>query len=210
MGAFNDLAGQRFGRLVVVKRVGVVRPVRWECRCDCGGSTRSRASDLRGGKAQSCGCVGYEHGSGAQPTHGHARGGRTTTTYEAWSSMWKRCRGTGNALAQKNYAGRGIRVSDRWKSFEPFLEDMGERPVGASLDRIDNNGNYEPSNCRWASPKQQARNKRTNRLLTIGGKTQCMSAWAEEADVDYVLVKERIRRGWSPERAFGLAGATTS
>lgn len=114
------------------------------------------------------------------PKHGHNRPGQRSDTYQCWASMLQRCLNSGNRN-YPNYGGRGIKVCQRWLAFGNFLADMGERPPGMSLDRYpDQNGNYEPGNCRWATPKEQMRNTRWNRMLTFDGRTQCVSAWVEE------------------------------
>lgn len=159
MPRFNDLTGKRFGRLVVIARApnrGV--KVNWLCQCDCGNQSIAFASDLRSGRHQSCGCLQKE----CMTKHGHAK--RTTgytITYSSWASMKYRCCNPKNPKFQY-YGGRGISICDRWiKSFEAFLEDMGERPSKAySIDRIDSDGNYEPSNCRWATRAEQSKNQR--------------------------------------------------
>jgi hypothetical protein len=128
--------------------------------------------------------------------HGGACG-KKSRTYQAWLSMKRRCY---NARCP-NYArwgGRGITVCDRWRqSFTNFLADMGRCPDGYSLDRIDNDGNYEPSNCRWATREQQMRNNRRNRLLTHDGRTQCLAAWSKEVGIRFLTLYYRLKRGWS-------------
>lgn len=122
--------------------------------------------------------------------------------YETWSGMIKRCY-TQAHRAYANYGGRGIAVCDRWReSFENFHADMGDRPAGLSIDRIDNNGNYEPSNCRWATCKQQSRNTRKARLITLNGETRCLTEWAELTGIKAITLLFRLDRGWSIEKAF--------
>lgn len=118
-----------------------------------------------------------------------------------WEQMIQRCSDR-NIPAWKNYGGRGITVCARWRSFKNFLADMGPRPVGRSLDRIDNNGNYEPGNCRWATQKEQTRNCRTNRLLTFQGRTLPMSQWTEIMGFKPNLIWQRLGRGWSVEKSL--------
>ena len=157
-----DLTGERFGRLVVIQRAPNKRPkrTRWQCRCDCGAYTTVDGSALRTANTRSCGCLHDElarqHGATLNLTHGHTSGGNSRT-YTSWSSMHERCR------RHPRYVGR-ITVCERWDSFEHFLADMGERPTGLTLDRIDNDGNYTPTNCRWATHSEQQRNRRALRV----------------------------------------------
>jgi hypothetical protein len=117
--------------------------------------------------------------------------------------MWYRCTSPKHPHF-KDYGGRGIEVCERWKSFALFLQDVGQRPPGKTLDRLDCHGNYEPGNCRWATSEEQQRNLRTNRLLTFDGKTQCLTAWAKEAGIKKSTLRERLERGWSVEAALGI------
>lgn len=143
-----------------------------------------------------------------QPTpensrHGDARhGGGIAAEHQAWTSMKKRCFNPGTA-GYRYYGGRSITVCDRWRdSYEDFLADVGRRPSPVhSLDRLDVNGHYEPGNVRWALPIEQGNNRRTNRLITVGGATHTMSEWARIAGLLPVTVHQRLRHGWSPERA---------
>lgn len=164
-----DLTNKRFGRLFVTGRADVEnRQPYWSCWCDCGKDVAVRSDALRAGITQSCGCLGIERRAAATSlksvTHGLTRGKRgqqrQPAEYRAWSNMRQRCNNPNNHKF-KDYGARGISVCVRWESFENFLADMGNHPgKGYSLDRIDVNGNYEPSNCRWADAKTQANNKR--------------------------------------------------
>jgi hypothetical protein len=153
----SDLTGQRFGRLVAIARTHerTRRSVVWVCLCDCGNTTRVPAMQLVWIHTRSCGCLR----SGQNRTHGQT----LTPEYRSWRAMKQRCLDAGH-IGYHNYGGRGITVCDRWRfSFENFYTDMGKRPPETSLDRIDNNGNYEPGNCRWATRIEQGLNRRTTR-----------------------------------------------
>lgn len=138
-------------------------------------------------------------------THGHTRENKHgTPTYQSWRSMLYRCRQPSH-LHYDRYGGRGITVCEKWQGpegFANFLRDMGERPEGCSLDRIDNNGNYEPRNCRWVGQKTQHQNKTSNVLLTLNGRTQCLSAWAEELGVGITTLGARKRKGMTDEEVL--------
>ncbi len=154
--ALEDLAGQQFGRLTAIE-VAVKKPsVTWKCKCICGNTAEVRASYLKSGHTRSCGCLHLERAETLNRTHGMT----DTGTYRSWVAMRRRC--TDKSYRDFHlYGGRGISVCERWmSSFENFLEDMGERPKGRTLDREDNDGNYEPGNCRWATPKEQRENRR--------------------------------------------------
>jgi hypothetical protein len=129
--------------------------------------------------------------------HGMSR----SRTYRTWHAMTRRCIDPRN-LSFHNYGGRGISYCERWKDFEEFLHDMGLRPDGTSLDRIDNDGPYSPENCRWATAEMQHRNKRSNRLVTYKGETKCIVDWARFLGVTRMLLTSRLDRGWSVELAF--------
>jgi len=136
--------------------------------------------------------------------HGCARRGEMTPEYSTWSLMIQRCEDP-SSDRYGYYGGRGISVCPKWRtSFAAFLEDVGPKPSPAhSLDRIDPNGNYEPGNVRWATKKEQARNRRTNRLLTVNGETRCLSEWSEITGIPKTTLRLRLERGWPPERAVG-------
>jgi hypothetical protein len=162
-----DLAGMKFGRWTVLalhpKRCA--KAVRWHCVCDCGSERLVTGPHLRHGQSRSCGCLRRETTKTLRTKHGQAKRdkrGKRTRIYSRWTSMLQRCNNPNNN-SFANYGARGIRVCERWLSFENFFADMGHPPRGKSLDRINVDGNYEPSNCRWASIFEQARNKRRAR-----------------------------------------------
>jgi hypothetical protein len=158
-----DLSGRRFGRLAVVASEGF-RDGRWRwlCRCDCGGTRVTSTASLRGGHAKSCGCIVGKAGT----THGHTVGRKQSSEYQSWHAMIRRCEDPAIARYGR-YGGRGITVCQRWRdSFVAFLADMGPKPGrGYSIERKDNDGNYEPGNCRWATPTEQSRNTSRSRNL---------------------------------------------
>lgn len=199
MSSRLSLIGQSFGKLKVTEEaVSRIQPCGhkqryWRCVCQCGNIVEIVTGSLTGGRSKSCGCIRPEK-------HGHVKGGRTRT-YRSWDSMKGRCRNPNDP----NYGGRGIIVCDRWlNSFENFLADMGERPLGKTLERINNKtGNYEPDNCVWATPREQSNNRRSNRHFTILGKSGTMSELCREFSISKHAVWSRIEEfNWPPEKAF--------
>lgn len=159
-----DLTGQKFDLLTVMRMAGKNEwgKILWLCNCDCGKEKTIIGASLKNGRTQSCGCKHKAIVSNYNTKHGHNKDNRPSPTYNSWHSMIQRCTNP-NHCRWKYYGGRGISVCKSWRRFDNFLRDMGKRPVGKSIDRIDTNGNYCPSNCRWATPSQQQKNtRRTN------------------------------------------------
>jgi hypothetical protein len=188
-----DMAGVVIGRLTVIRRAGSKNTfVTWLVRCTCGNEKVLRGHDLRKGKLQCCGCTSKERQRAKVTRHGmtHSR------TWNSWLSMRQRCESPGDPSYHR-YGGRGIRVCDRWGSFETFLADMGERPPGKTLDRKDVDGPYEPGNCRWATGSEQALNRRSNRLISYAGQTLRLAEWSKKTGLKRSAIAERLRRGWT-------------
>lgn len=202
MGKQLDLTGQRFGRLVALEksnRTDARRSTWWICKCDCGTVKEVRTTCLTKGLAKSCGCLrrekGIEHGRQMFTKHGWYG----TRVYHIWRSVKDRCTNP-NLKQYPLYGGRGIKMCDEWAN-DPnaFCEWAMANGYADNLtiDRIDVNGNYEPSNCRWITIEEQQVNKRNNRLLTYNGKTQCVAEWARELKIDQFLIYNRIYAGWT-------------
>lgn len=198
-----DLIGQRFGRLIIIKRMDNDKwgGSKWLCQCDCGQKTIVTSSHLKSSGTKSCGCFAKEQTIKRSTKHGHSTKEKTSRTYESWHSMITRCTNP-NYKEYKNYGGRGITVCKCWMKFENFLEDMGERPNDKLIERINNNQGYNKGNCRWATWKEQARNRRNNRYETCKEKTQLLIKLSEETGINYNTLVSRIKKGWTAEEAF--------
>lgn len=194
-----DLSGQRFGRLVAISYVAGSPKKAWMCKCDCGATVEIRGRNLRIGKTRSCGCLKRDNlAAGIAVAHGMTR----TPTYKSWNSMIGRCTNPAEPTYRR-YGGAGVTVCREWRKFAAFLSDMGIRPSGTTLDRIDVQGNYEPKNCRWASAKVQANNRGNNRLITYGGKRMTIRQLCDLTGADYSRTRDRIcKLGWDVQRAI--------
>jgi len=206
MSNVRDLKGQRFGRLVVLHDTGERKggQVVWRCRCVCGEEVNVVGYSLTSGRTASCGCYQRERVVEASTTHGMARQREQHPVYAVWRAMLQRCENPNNK-PYKDYGGRGIKVCPEWHDSQVFIDWALANgwQKGLTLDRIDNNGNYEPDNCHWVTRKENNRNKRSNRLITFDGKTQTMAGWAEELHVSIQTLYARIDvLYWPIERAL--------
>lgn len=203
-----DLTNKRFGKLVVVKKTGhdKHRNVKWLCQCDCSKFSEVVGRDLHCGDTKSCGCLRKDivRKTGKKNTqHGHCSKNKSSITYESWHAMLQRCINPKNH-SYHDYGGSGIKVCDRWLVFQSFLEDMGDRPSTLhTIDRIKNNYGYKKENCRWATYRQQQRNKKNNRKETYKGITRLVIEWAEKYKIPYGRLWKRLYvSGWSIERSL--------
>lgn len=205
MGSPVDLVGQRFGSLVVKKRLGALpgksQGVHWLCVCDCGGEATPTTSNLRHGTTASCGCsrigkfTNYKHGAGKR--------GSWTREFKAWLAMRRRCYDK-KLEFYSDYGGRGIKVCEAWREdFAQFLKDVGPAPSPKhTLDRIDNDGDYEPGNVRWATQLEQAQNRRGLHKLTFQGETRTMNDWSRIVGILRETIRYRLKAGWPVEKAL--------
>jgi hypothetical protein len=206
--AKKSIAGQRFGMLVAVRRVArdVASGVKskWECVCDCGVTKLVGRSDLL--KTRSCGCM---RGKFFTASNQKLRS-KHTRLYANWATMKERCTNP-KSVSYPNYGGRGIKVHPDWalkgnEGFANFLRDVGEPPTAKhSIDRIDNNGNYEPGNVRWAERKTQARNTRVNCNITINDETCTLAEWSERSGLKRETISRRLRLGWPSDRLLAAS-----
>lgn len=200
MSAFVDRTGQRYGSLVVERFAGIsAHRARWFLRCDCGGTKEVLAQNLTSGQSTHCNAPHHRRAAllGKNATHGMSG----SSAHQSWTEMRRRCMDP-RREAYQNYGARGITVCEAWQSFETFFADMGAPPPGAELERIDVNGNYEPSNCRWATLQEQANNKRNNRMVWHEGRLLTIAEYARATGIAYstAYAREVIRRR-APTRA---------
>lgn len=199
-----DLTGKIFGRLTVIKREENDRfgGSMWLCECECGKRKILSGGELRRGNVSSCGCLSAELASKRLYKHGFSR----DKIYSDWSRMKRRCYGE-SQYNKRRYSERGITVCDKWRNdFQSFYDDVSCLPnfgePGYSLDRIDNDGNYEPGNVRWADSVTQANNRQNNVMLTYNGETHSKAEWARKLDIPYSRLQWRLLNGWSIEEAL--------
>lgn len=196
-----DLSGKVFSRLTVISysHTNKYGGACWLCICVCGKNKIINYSSLIQGLSKSCGCLHKERISETLKTHGLTR----TKEYRAWIFMKHRCYNE-NDKRYKDYGGRGINVCNRWiDSFENFLADMGQAPSPKhSIDRKENDGNYEPGNCRWATQKEQQNNKRNIIHVTYNKETLCLNSFCKKYKLKYTTIYSRLKRGWSIEKTL--------
>lgn len=194
MGTLIDLSGKTFNFLTVLTRAPKLRPGEsgWFCRCICGNVLRVQAARLKADRIKSCGCKRGELVSAANATHGHWVGGKASRELSSWRSAISRCHNE-TSTSYPRYGGRGIYVFASWReSFEVFLRDVGPRPIGSTLDRIDPAGNYEPGNCCWSTPKEQSNNMRNNRFVLVHQERLTIRNAADKYALEYVTFRNAL------------------
>ena len=204
----SDYIGTMFGKLKIISVFRKDKTTFANCVCECGSEKAIRLAAIKNGHTKSCGCynIGLLKIRGiSSGTHRQSSGKNRTSTYTIWRGMIQRCYDQRSAI-YPNYGGRGITICNEWRhSFETFFADMGHRPNGLSINRIDNNGPYAPYNCKWSTVKEQCRNKRSNKLFTINGETKCIAEWSEfYGIVSYGTTQQRIRNGMDTLTALTL------
>lgn len=200
----EDLTGRKFHRLTVISRApgypGGGGGTRWHCMCDCGNKTISGGTELRKGKTKSCGCYSREFlGKPNWKHHGHK-----DRLYEAWTSIKQRCLNPKHPVYH-HYGARGITICDEWlNDYAAFRDYIGDAPSEKhTVDRIDNDGNYEPGNVRWATRAEQSRNRRTNQMITYEGRTMCFADWVRETGIPHTTLHYRLFTAkWPIDKAF--------
>lgn len=200
---YVDITGNKYERLLVLNENGKTKlgVIKWLCRCDCGNEVSVSGTDLKGGRTKSCGCYKKDHAGMGNLKHNQAK---KTSEYLAWTHMKTRCYNPNYELYHC-YGGRGITVCDRWlNSFQNFFDDMGKKPTPKhSLDRFpDKNGNYEPSNCRWATVKQQSGNRRNNTWIEYKGENMILQNWAVRLKTYPTTIAKLLREGFTFEYVY--------
>ena len=196
----KDMAGMAFGSLVVTERAANTADgtAVWRCRCACGNWRDIAGTALRAGRYKSCGCESPRF----KPVVAVHAGDSHHPLYQTWLGMLRRCSPKAKGKERRNYFDKGIQVCPEWRDFRVFIADMGPRPKGTSIDRIDGRLGYSKANCRWASATEQARNTAANTRLTKGGETKTIAEWAEAIGVKPNTITHRIRRGATAEEAL--------
>jgi hypothetical protein len=198
---FQDLTGMKFGRLTVIEYAGQATNSLWLCRCECGNEKVIKSGHFKNGSIKSCGCLNSELSKLRATTHGQS--GRTRE-YKTWQNMKSRCSNPKNNRFYI-YGARGITVCNRWlHSFENFFSDMGKCPNGMSIERVDVNGNYEHSNCKWATRIEQANNTRSNHVIKYNGEELTITEWGRKIGISQSSISGRLTRGWPIDLAVTL------
>lgn len=205
MNNILDLTGQRFGKLLVIKRAEINKKggVWWLCKCDCGKNTIKLATKLKNGLVKSCGCLAVEKLLERNTKHNLAN----TRIYKIYKGIIQRCYSISNP-AYKNYGGRGIIICDEWLDKENGFMNFYNWAIkngyqeSLSIDRIDVNGNYEPSNCKWATFREQCNNRRTNHYITYKDEKHTIAEWSNILGISYSMLKHRLERNWDIEKAL--------
>lgn len=199
-GVRKDISGHVFGQLLVLRYSHTEgKKAYWLCQCSCGVGRYVVGTALRSGNTKSCGHDRYKNAVAASRPVTTKHGMEGTPTYKSWRSMKERCL---NATHKSYSYYKNVGICDRWvNSFEAFFSDMGERPEGTTLDRVDNDGDYNPKNCRWATHKEQARNRGNNRIIEFSGKSMCLAEWAEIVGLRQDTLSWRIN-AWGVEDAL--------
>jgi hypothetical protein len=200
MAAVKYIVGQRFHFLTYLRDAPSGRLRKAVFLCDCGNEVVAYIGNVKRGNTKSCGCFRRENSATMATVHGRAN--ISDRAYASWVHMRGRCL-TPTDPKYPDYGGRGIKICERWMEFENFLEDMGEPPPGLTIDRYpDNDGDYEPGNCRWATPEEQANNRRSSRFVELGGERLTIAEWSRRTGIDHRILQRRIASGVSPEIAL--------
>lgn len=197
------MIGNKFGRLTIIDSADRASngKLRWLCRCDCGNEKIIRWSNLKNGTTQSCGCLMIERVKQSNTRHG----GYDSVEYHSWRQMMQRCYDRG-CKDYPRYGGRGITVCEEWKrSFASFLASVGKKPSpNLTIERSDNNGNYQPGNVRWATVADQNKNRSCTLIISVSGPSKTLAELAKLYGVKYITAWQRYRKGWSFNRIFGI------
>lgn len=211
MSKLIDLTGQRFGRLIVIERCGSHNgSALWRCKCDCGNEKTINGAQLRNGSTRSCGCLQHDIASANMTTHGATIGRNRSRLYGVWAGMLTRTRNS-NATNYDYYGGRGIKVCDEWLDFKNFRiwaesngYDYNAKYGKCTLDRIDDDGDYCPENCRWVDQTAQANNQRSNVNITYNGETHNLKQWSEILCINYSTLKSKIHKGMTIDEIINI------
>jgi hypothetical protein len=197
----KDIRGMKFGMLAVTGFAGINarnNQAMWDVLCDCGATAIKDGADLRNGGVKSCGCSTDRLIGAGNTKHGDSHG----PLHRVWGGMLDRCERENN-VAWKDYGGRGIKVCERWHDYRMFKEDMGSGYAkGLQIDRINNDGNYEPGNCKWSTCKEQGNNRRSNRRLQFDGLNLTISEWSDKTGFSHGVLCKRLKLGWPIEKVL--------